>query len=137
MPEKLAAITPAAPGGSRRARARSSGSASSRSTSRARIRAISSGFGVVVAEHVEHAVHDEQRQLVVDGAGVARGLARRPRRADHDVAEQERQVAGIERRAIGAAALRAGAVVDLHELAASIGKASTSVGPALAEELAR
>ena len=47
---------------------------------------------MVVAEHVQHPVHHEQRHLVVVAAGVGRRLALRHRRAHDDVAEQEGQV---------------------------------------------
>ena len=78
--------------------------ACSSSSSRPRIAAVSAGVGVVVAEDVEHAVHDEQGELVVDGAGVRGGLLGGDRRADHDVAQQHRDAAvpdvvvvGVER----------------------------------------
>ena len=70
--------------------------------------------GVVVAEDVEHAVHDEQRQLVVDGAGVARAPGATATAGQITTSpSRSGQVAGIGRRAVGAAALRAGPVVDL------------------------
>ena len=75
------------------------------------------GLGVVVAEHVQDAVDDEQRQLVVDRAGVGGRLRRRHARAHDHVTEQQRQVAGIGRGAIGTAPVRTGAVVDLDQLA--------------------
>ena len=53
--------------------------ASSSSSSRARITRALVLLGVVVAEHVEHAVDDEQGQLVVERAGVRRAPGgRRP-----------------------------------------------------------
>jgi hypothetical protein len=48
------------------------------------------GLGVVVAEDVEDAMDEEQGELVVEVAGVLGGLARRHRRADDDVTEQQR-----------------------------------------------
>ena len=68
--------------------------------------AVSLRLGVVVAEDVEDAVHDEQRELVVERAGVLGRLARGHRRAHHDVAEQQRLVARVGRRAVGAAVAR-------------------------------
>src|ERR671911_259975 len=50
------------------------------------------GLGVVVPQHVEYAVHHQQRQLVVVAAGVVGSLALGDRRADDHVAEEERQV---------------------------------------------
>ena len=67
---------------------------------RARGRRIARGLvrlGVVVAEHVEHAVHDEERELVVERAGVVGRLLAGDVRADHDVAEQHRHVACRQR----------------------------------------
>ena len=64
---------------------------------------------MIVTEYVQHAVDDEQRQLVVEGAGVLAGLRRGDRRADDDVAEQHRH-AGASR-------------------SVSSGNDSTSVGP--------
>ena len=57
---------------------RASAAPASSSSSRARIPAARPGLGVVVAEDVEHAVDDEQGELVVDGARRARRLARPP-----------------------------------------------------------
>ncbi len=55
-----------------------------------RMIAASSRLGVVVAEDVEHAVHDEQGQLVVERAGVVGGLVGGDGRAHDDIAEQHR-----------------------------------------------
>ena len=63
------------------------------------------GFGVVVVEQVQHAVHDEQRELVVGGDAALDGLAARDRRAHDDVAEQRRRIARVGGRAGPAAAL--------------------------------
>ena len=52
-------------------------------------------LGVVVVEQVQHAVDDEQRELVVERAARARGLALRDRRAHHDVAEHHRRVGRV------------------------------------------
>ncbi|HSB87193.1 MAG TPA: hypothetical protein VLD86_12820, partial [Ilumatobacteraceae bacterium] len=45
--------------------------------------------GVVVPEHVQHAVHDEQSQFIFGGAGMFAALPRRHRRTDHDVSEKQ------------------------------------------------
>ena len=50
---------------------------------------------------MQDAVHEEQRDLVVVGAGVFGRVARRDRGTDHDVAEQRRQVVGFQRLAPG------------------------------------
>ena len=70
-------------------------------------------FGMIVAEHVKDAVHDEQRQLVVDAAAVIGRRGRGDRRAHDDVAEEH----GC-------------AVEGFAASAASSGNDSTSVGPA-------
>ena len=129
VPEKSVAITPAAPGGSRPARARSSGSSSSRSTLPRPHPGRLVRLGVVVAEHVEHAVHHEQRQLVVEGAGVARAPGRRPRSG-----RSRRRRAGAAGRP-GSGGGRSGPrrcgpdPSSTSTSSPSIGKASTSVGP--------
>ena len=48
------------------------------------------GVVVIVTEHVEHAVHDEQGQLVVERAGVRRRLLGSDAGTDDDVAEEDR-----------------------------------------------
>src|SRR5262249_15964315 len=53
------------------------------------------GFGVVVVEQVQHTVHDEQRQFVVGAHAVHTSLTTCDRRADDDVAEQRRRIAGV------------------------------------------
>ena len=47
---------------------------------------------MVVPEQVENTVHDEQRQLVRQGVARLARLARRNRRADHDIADQQRRI---------------------------------------------
>ena len=70
-------------------------------------------LGVVVVEQVQHAVHHEQRELVVERARVLGRLALRDERAHDDVAEHDRRVGGLGRRAraattgVGLAARRA------------------------------
>ena len=76
------------------------------------------GFRVVVAEHVQDAVHDEQRQLVIDAAAVRR--APRPRRPP-----------GTRRRRRGAPGRRRRARRRSWSTASS-GNDSTSVGPVAA-----
>jgi len=44
-------------------------------------------IGMIVPEHVQHAVDDEQCQLVVDGARMVGCLASGDCRTDHDVAK--------------------------------------------------
>ena len=65
-----------APAGSRPAPDRASGGSSSSSARACASSAVVVRFGVVVAEHVEHAVHDQQGELVVERAGVRRRPAR-------------------------------------------------------------
>lgn len=43
---------------------------------------------VIVTEDMQHTVNNEQRQFVVDSAGVLWRLACGDRRTDHDVAQQ-------------------------------------------------
>ena len=52
-------------------------------------------IGVVVVEQVQHAVDDEQRELVVERRTVLGRLRRGDRRADHDVADQRRRLAAL------------------------------------------
>ena len=87
------------------------------------------GLGVVHAEHVQDAVHDEQRELVVVGAGVRRRVAGRHRR---DRSRRRRAAAARRRveRARGRArwSLASGKRPSSTR-SSSMGKASTSVGP--------
>ncbi len=53
-------------------------------------------FGVVVLEEVEHAVHDEERELVVEALASAGGVPGGDARADDDVAEHDRWFAGVD-----------------------------------------
>ena len=103
----------AAPGGSRPAPGRASGGRCSSVELAGAHRGRLVGLGVVVAEDVEDAVDHEQRQLVVDRAGVRRRLLDGHRRAHDDVAEQHRA-----RRAAWPSSS-----------SASSGNDSTSVGP--------
>ncbi len=59
--------------------------------------------GMVEAEQMQDAVHDEQGDLVIERAGVVRRVGCRHFGTDHEVAQQQREVF-----AIGAASLRAG-----------------------------
>ena len=109
----------------------SSSSCRKRSSSSRSRRCIDRGLaflGVVVVQQVQHTVHDEQRELVVDGAGVRRRLAGRHRRAHHDVAEHDRRVDRLGR----AARARARRCRDGGRSAGGrrrSGTTSTSVGP--------
>lgn len=58
-------------------------------------------FVMIVAEHVQDSVHDEQCDLIVDGAGMIGCLALGDSWAEHYIAEQQRHVAGVGRRTIG------------------------------------
>ena len=51
-------------------------------------------FEVIVSEHVQDAVHDEQRQLVVERAGVGGGLLGGDGGAHHDIAHQHGDARG-------------------------------------------
>ena len=51
--------------------------------------------GMIHAQQVEDAVHDQQSQFVVVAAGVGGGVRGGHRRADHDVAEQQRHTVGV------------------------------------------
>ena len=73
------------------------------------------GLGMVVAEDVEHAVDDQQGQLVVERAGVRRRLLAGDVGTDHDIAEEDGD--GIAGQPPG--------------IAASRGNDRTSVGPGL------
>ena len=84
------------------------------------------GLGVVVPEHVQHAVDDEQRDLVVERAGVVGRVASRDRRADDHVAEQQRD---SSRSGSARSGPDASGSWTAHTASASIGNASTSVGP--------
>ena len=52
------------------------------------------GLSVVVAEHVEHAMHDEEREFIVEGSGVLGELPTRNGRTHDDIAEQARRPVG-------------------------------------------
>ncbi len=47
------------------------------------------GSSMIVTEDVQDPVHDQQRDLIVEGSGMIGRLACRNRRADHDVTEQQ------------------------------------------------
>ena len=49
---------------------------------------------MVVSQQVQHAVHDEQRQLVRQRVACLARLAGRHRRADDDIADEQRRVSG-------------------------------------------
>ena len=53
------------------------------------------GLGVIAPEHVQDAVHQQQRQFVVERARVRRCLLGRDGGTDDHVTEQQRQVTGI------------------------------------------
>src|SRR4029453_3208334 len=76
------------------------------------------GPGVIVAEHVEDAVHDEQRHLVVVAAGVVRGLALGDGRAQDDVAQQQRHLVVLGVGAVGAGGPGIGPAGEWARLAA-------------------
>ena len=80
-------------------------------------------------------MHDEQRELVVVGAGVLGRVAGGDRRADHDVAEQQRRLGALgARRGRRARWCSASGERPGSTSSSSSGKASTSVGPVVAHE---
>src|SRR3954453_22395474 len=71
-------------------------------------------LGVVHPEQVQHAVHDQQGQFVLEGAGVVGGVAVRHRGTDHDVAQQRRHVVGLAGKVAGTAAAGVRGTTALH-----------------------
>ncbi len=115
-----------------RRRGPSQWSSSNNASSRARITGGLVGLRVIVTEHVEQPMHDEQRELIVDRAGVGRARWRpRPRDTPRRhrggaVRRSDREADDRARRARAARPAGSGA---------SIGNASTSVGPVGVHEL--
>jgi hypothetical protein len=59
---------------------------------------------VIVTEDVQHTVNNEQRQFVIDGAGVLGRLPCGDRRTDDDVTQQQGHVGRVGRGSVGTAA---------------------------------
>ena len=90
-------------------------------------------IGVVVVEQVQHAVHDEQRELVVERRTVLGRLRLRHGRTHHDVADQRRRLAALAGRTRTAAAL-VGLAAGQHEVVVHREREHVG-GPGSAQEL--
>jgi len=61
---------------------------------------------MVLTQHVQHSVHQQECQFVVERARMPRSLIEGHGGTDHDVSQQQRQVAEVRRRLVRTLALR-------------------------------